>query len=74
MVRHVTKEAKGEVLDDDSGFPHQAHTAWNALARLELYLRAQEEMELWAQSPEANDIVAQINGSYYLQPVGNKYE
>lgn len=39
MVRHVTKEAKGEVLDDDSGLSHAAHCAWNALARLELMLR-----------------------------------
>jgi hypothetical protein len=28
-------------LDEDSGFLHAAHAAWNALARLELILRAQ---------------------------------
>ena len=39
MVRHLTKEAKGEVLDPDSGLYHAAHTAWGALARLELMLR-----------------------------------
>jgi len=39
MVRHLTKEAKGEVLDADSGLSHAAHCAWNALARLELKLR-----------------------------------
>lgn len=39
MVRHLTKEAKGEVLDPDSGLHHAAHTAWGALARLELMLR-----------------------------------
>jgi hypothetical protein len=42
MVRHLTQEAKGEVLDNDSGLPHAAHAAWGALARLELFLREQE--------------------------------
>ena len=44
MVRHLIKEGKGEVLDDDSGFRHAAHTAWNALARLELILREKEDI------------------------------
>src|SRR5690349_21554947 len=39
MVRHVASEGKGEVLDPDSGLLHAAHTAWNALARLELLIR-----------------------------------
>jgi len=43
MVRHVIAEGSGEVLDPDSGLLHAAHTAWGALARLELMLR---EMEL----------------------------
>lgn len=43
MVRHVTYQAKGEILDPDSGLLHAAHTAWNALARLELYIREQEQ-------------------------------
>lgn len=38
MVRHLSYEGEGEVLDPDSGFLHAAHTAWNALARLELLL------------------------------------
>jgi len=42
MVRHLIKEGKGEVLDDDSGLLHAAHTAWGALARLELMLREKE--------------------------------
>jgi len=42
MVRHLAKEAKGEVLDADSGLRHAAHFAWGALARLELMLREQE--------------------------------
>lgn len=42
MVRHITKRAQGELADSDSGLLHEAHTAWNALARLELLLRGQE--------------------------------
>jgi len=36
MVRHLAAEAKGEVLDPESGLPHAWHTLWNALARVEL--------------------------------------
>jgi hypothetical protein len=39
MVRHLTYEGKGEVLDPDSGLLHAAHCAWNALARLELLIK-----------------------------------
>jgi Domain of unknown function (DUF5664) len=39
MVRHITSSAKGEANDPDSGLLHEAHTAWNALARLELKLK-----------------------------------
>jgi len=42
MVRHVTAEAKGQLLDPDSGLLHAAHTAWNANARLELLIRERE--------------------------------
>lgn len=68
MVRHLAKEGKGEVLDPESGLPHAAHACWNALARLELMLEDEEQQELWAKSPEADEIVDQINGSYYLNP------
>lgn len=39
MLRHLLKEAIGEVHDPDTGIVHAAHTAWNALARLDLMLR-----------------------------------
>lgn len=42
MYRHLLDEAAGEVLDPQTGIPHAAHAAWNALARLDLLLRAQE--------------------------------
>lgn len=42
MVRHLSEEGKGEMVDPDSGHLHAGHTAWNALARLELLLKEQE--------------------------------
>jgi len=42
LVRHLLAEGKGEASDSDSGLLHAAHAAWNALARLELKLREQE--------------------------------
>lgn len=39
MVRHLTYEGEGEILDPDSGLLHAAHVAWNALARLELLIK-----------------------------------
>ena len=41
MYRHLLREAQGEALDQESGLPHAAHAAWNALARLELMLRGE---------------------------------
>ena len=37
MLRHYLKEE--EELDEESSLPHAAHLAWNALARLELMIR-----------------------------------
>jgi hypothetical protein len=42
LVRHITREGTGEIKDRDSGYHHAAHAAWNALARLELLLREEE--------------------------------
>lgn len=44
MDRHRLKELM-EQADPDSGLMHQAHLAWNALARLELMLREAEKWE-----------------------------
>lgn len=41
--RHVLKRAMGERIDPDSEKLHLAHEAWNALAKLDLYLREQEK-------------------------------
>ena len=40
MHRHFLQEATGESRDEESGLLHAAQGAWNALARLELMLRA----------------------------------
>lgn len=42
MLRHLMREAAGENLDPDTQLKHSAHTAWNALARLDLALRKTE--------------------------------
>jgi hypothetical protein len=39
MVRHMIAEAMEGPVTPDSGLLHAAHTAWNALAVLELKLR-----------------------------------
>ena len=42
MYRHLMDEAAGEAVDQQSGLPHLSHACWNALAILELTLRAKE--------------------------------
>ena len=42
LWRHLLAEAQGQQADPDSGLLHAAHTAWNALARLELKLQELE--------------------------------
>lgn len=39
MLRHLFREMQGELSDPDTSIFHAAHTAWNALARLDLMLR-----------------------------------
>lgn len=46
LMRHLTKEWEGELLDPISGQLHAAHAAWNALARLELLLLESEDAEI----------------------------
>lgn len=41
--RHTLQRAAGQPIDDLSGSLHLAHEAWNALAKLDLYLREQEK-------------------------------
>ena len=39
LYRHLLAAAAGEKTDQESGLPHAAHAAWNALALLELEIR-----------------------------------
>lgn len=43
LMRHLLAEAEGETRDPDSELLHAAHTAWNALARLELIIEEQKK-------------------------------
>jgi hypothetical protein len=45
MLRHLMQELAGEACDGDTGIPHAAHAAWNALARLDLMLRKNAEAQ-----------------------------
>lgn len=42
LLRHLDYEAEGEVLDPESGLHHDLHSAWGALARAELRIRAEK--------------------------------
>lgn len=42
QVRHLIEEAKGTQVDPETKCLHLAHEAWNALARLELFLTKAE--------------------------------
>lgn len=42
--RHASSRHRGETLDADSKELHLAHEAWNALAKLDLFLREQERI------------------------------
>lgn len=42
MHRHDNKECRGQEFDEESGFEHAIHTAWNAMTRVELILRKKE--------------------------------
>lgn len=42
MLRHLMEEAVGNERDAKSELRHAAHTAWNALARLDLMIRREE--------------------------------
>jgi len=42
-LRHMLKRYAGQPLDSDSQSLHLAHEAWNALAKLQLFLQANPE-------------------------------
>ncbi len=60
MLRHLLAEASGEVNDPESGLPHAAHIAWNALARLDLELRAQMALAPASAAPSTGDLMKAV--------------
>lgn len=50
QARHALKAVIDGPIDPDSGLYHAAHEAWNALAKLELILRAEAVNEVQDQS------------------------
>jgi hypothetical protein len=48
QMRHWLKGKMGEQIDPDSDLSHLAHEAWNALAKLELQIRANKLAEAQA--------------------------
>lgn len=43
LLRHIVAYEKGEVNDPESGLPHLAHAAWNAIAMLWFGLNNKEQ-------------------------------
>lgn len=43
MIRHLLKYNAGIDKDEETGLPHLAHMAWNALAILELYMQEHKD-------------------------------
>ena len=71
MLRHLVKNLAGKKFDDDTGIYEAAHVAWNALARLELELRADavsfDDDTLQTCGPiEADDLKNEIVGHRHL--------
>lgn len=74
MWRHLLADASGEHQDPESDQLHAAHVAWNALARLDLMLRAGESsdgsryelppiiVKMWANGRDDHDEETQMHG------------
>lgn len=43
LMRHLLQHLSGDEIDKETGLPHIASVAWNALAVLELYLMDREK-------------------------------
>ncbi|WP_424398985.1 dATP/dGTP diphosphohydrolase domain-containing protein [Motiliproteus coralliicola] len=58
LLRHYFKEQRGEIIDSDSRLHHDLHLAWNALARVELRIREEQEAmtALQASLPEPQPV------------------
>lgn len=50
MLRHWLLHKQGQIYDAESGLPHLAHFAWNALAILELQDRSTNKVHNYTKS------------------------
>lgn len=66
MLRHYLKYKAGEGFDEESGFSHLAHVAWNALAILELSKQIPKEVVSWKDN--IADFYECNQGLYNLEP------
>lgn len=82
MYRHLLNEAIGERFDKDTGLLHAAHTAWNALAKLDLMLRKSDKPVKKVEEPSkitelgeyilrngCKAVITEINLNSYPYPV-----
>ena len=70
LHRHLLAQQAGESTDPESGLPHLAHAAWNALAVLELSItHAAEEAHLLATASR-DDIPMGRRAYTQLTPAG----
>lgn len=58
LMRHMVAYEKGEFADPESGLPHLAHMAWNALAMLYFGIRGTLSDEGTVQADGAEDAIA----------------
>jgi hypothetical protein len=76
--RHAASRHMGEEYDKDSNLPHLAHEAWNALAKLDLYLREKEAKKVEAPAlklvlPKPAEDLASFLVLYYEQDADRRY-
>ena len=46
QIRHDVEHKRGHIIDQETGAMHLAQVAWNALAKLECWLRENGEIEI----------------------------
>ena len=75
MYRHLLKEALDERFDKDTELLHAAHTAWNALARLDMIIRKStklvEKVELPFTINKPGDYILRSGGIARIISINN---
>lgn len=78
LLRHYLNYKSGEVDDIESGLPHLAHLAWNALAILQLYMEQRNKCRCAGTIEEVNSthtdfkpITREVPNPYCVGTMGN---